>query len=73
MYMEVEVEVGVTSVDLEGRIVTVTVMAGMAEEALGMFPMKSSMAQHLQKGVLCGPLNRSCTSMDSLTWQRCRS
>jgi hypothetical protein len=65
--LEVEVEVAVTTVDLEGRIVTVAVTVSTAEEALVMFPMKSSVAQHLLKGVLCGPLNRPWSSMDLLT------
>ncbi len=65
--MEVEVEVGVTTVDLEVRIAIITVTVIMAEEALGMFPMRSSMVQHLLKGVLCGPLNCPWSSMDLLT------
>jgi hypothetical protein len=67
MQLEVEVEVAVTTVDLEGRIVTVAVTVSSAEEGLVMFPMKSSMAQYLQKGVLCGLLTRPWLSMDLLT------
>ena len=67
MQLEVEEEVGVTTVDLEGRIVMVTVTVGLAEEALGMFQMKSSVAQHPQKGVLCSRVNRPWSSMDLLT------
>jgi hypothetical protein len=67
MQLEVEVEVGVTTVDLEGRIVMVAVTVGLAEEALGMFPMKSSVAQHPQKGFLCSLVIRPWSSMDLLT------
>ena len=58
---------GATMVDLEDRNATVMVMVGMAEEAPGMFPTKSSMARFLRRGVLYGLLDRTGSSMDLLT------
>ncbi len=65
--MEAVVEVAATMVVLEDLNVMVMVMVGMAEEAPGMFPTKSSMAQRLRRGVLYGLLDRTGSSMDLLT------
>jgi hypothetical protein len=65
--LEVVEEVGATMEDLEDLNVMVIVMVGMAEEAPGMFPTKSSMARRLRRGVLYGLLDRTGSSMDLLT------
>ena len=65
--LEVVEEVVATMVDLGDLNVMVMVMVGMAEEAPGMFPTKSSMARRLRRGVLYGLLDRTGSSMDLLT------
>ncbi len=65
--LEVVEEVGATMEDLEDPNVMVMVMVGMAEEAPGMFPTKSSMARRLRRGVFYGLLDRTGSSMDLLT------
>jgi hypothetical protein len=65
--LEVVEEVGATMVVLEDLNVIAMVMVGMAEEAPGMFPTKSSMARRLQRGVLYGLQDRTGSSMDLLT------
>jgi hypothetical protein len=68
--LEVVVGEGATVLDLEDQNAKVTVTVSLAEEALAVFPTKSSMAKRLQIGLsktcMTG-LHRPASSTDLLT------